>query len=69
MSVYFLDTGYLIALEASGDKNHVEAVQHWNACLNAPLKIVTTTYVFDEVVTFLTAETAMEKLWKWGNVC
>ena len=29
MSLVFLDTGYLIALEASDDQNHEEASRHW----------------------------------------
>ncbi len=52
MNRVFLDTGYLIALEASDDQHHEEAIQHWRASLPDISSIVTTTYVFDEVVTF-----------------
>ncbi len=53
MSSCFLDTGYLIALEASDDQHHDTAVRHWREeILVAPPLIVTTSYVFDEVVTF-----------------
>jgi hypothetical protein len=30
MSAVFLDTGYLIAIEAADDQNHAAADQHWN---------------------------------------
>jgi predicted nucleic acid-binding protein len=52
MSSVFLDTGYLIALEASDDQNHEEASRHWRKEGPKFFSIVTTTYVFDEVVTF-----------------
>ena len=52
MSPVFLDTGYLIALEASDDQNHEEASRHWKKEGPRLSSIVTTTYVFDEVVTF-----------------
>jgi len=48
----FLDTGYIIALEAADDQNHEAALRHWVLfSKNLPL-VFTTTYVFDEVVTF-----------------
>ena len=52
MSRAFLDTGYLIALEASDDQHHAAARSHWRSFLAQKPKLVTTTYVFDEVVTF-----------------
>jgi predicted nucleic acid-binding protein len=52
MSTYFLDTGYLIALEASDDQHHSAAQIHWRQVLEQRPRLVTTTYVFDEVVTF-----------------
>jgi uncharacterized protein len=52
MNRVFLDTGYLIALEASDDQHHDEAIQHWRRSVPDISSIVTTTYVFDEVVTF-----------------
>lgn len=53
MTSCFLDTGYLIALEASDDQHHDVAVRHWREeILVSPPQIVTTSYVFDEVVTF-----------------
>jgi len=52
MNRVFLDTGYLIALDASDDQHHDEAVRHWRQSVPEISSIVTTTYVFDEVVTF-----------------
>jgi len=52
MRKLFLDTGYLIALEKADDLNHQVALAHWqNLRSNLPL-IITTSYVFDEVITF-----------------
>lgn len=48
----FLDTGYLIALEASDDQHHSQAIEHWQDILKQKPKLITTSYVFDEVVTF-----------------
>lgn len=48
----FLDTGYLIALESSDDQHHERARRHWQDFLADQPRLVTTEYVFDEVVTF-----------------
>nr|VFJ72942.1 MAG: Predicted nucleic acid-binding protein, contains PIN domain [Candidatus Kentron sp. FW] len=52
MSANFLDTGYLLALELSNDRNHEKAMWHWKAVLDSLPPLVTTSYVFDEVITF-----------------
>lgn len=53
MTSLFLDANYLIALEVSDDQHHQDAQQHWTKLLESPVSLVTTTYVLDEVVTFL----------------
>lgn len=53
MKSLFLDTAYLLALELSNDQNHQAAVAHWSIFSAQLPPLVTTTYVFDEVVTFL----------------
>ena len=53
MSRVFLDTGYLLALELARDQNHSAAMQHWQSVTGSLPAFVTTSYVFDEVVTYL----------------
>ncbi len=53
MKKVFLDAGYLVALEASDDQHHREAREHWRAFTKQLPELVTTSFVFDEVVTFL----------------
>jgi predicted nucleic acid-binding protein len=48
----FLDTSYLIALELTSDQNHAAAQTHWRGLVPALPSLLTTSYVFDEVVTF-----------------
>ena len=52
MSRAFLDTGYVIALETSDDQHHERAQEHWRDFLRQQPRLVTTSYVFDEIVTF-----------------
>lgn len=50
----FLDTGYLLALERRTDRNHGPALEHWRSLRGSGLpRLVSTTYVFDETVTYL----------------
>lgn len=52
MNPLFLDTGYLIALETTDDQHHAEALSHWQILAPSLPPLVTTSYVFGEVVTF-----------------
>jgi uncharacterized protein len=47
----FLDSGFLIALNAADDQHHLRAAEHWRLIDRTRL-LLTTTYVLDEVVTF-----------------
>lgn len=51
----FIDTGYILALELAGDQHHTQAIGHWKNFIRTPFTLVTTSYVFDEVVTFLSS--------------
>jgi len=52
MKRLFLDTGDLLALELSDDQHHHAAQRHWQTLRNDVVHLITTSYVFDEVVTF-----------------
>ena len=52
MTAYFLDTGFLIALEAADDQHHASAIAAWREIGKARVKFVTTSYVFEEATTF-----------------
>jgi predicted nucleic acid-binding protein len=57
----FLDTGYVIALEAADDQQHEEAIKHWRGLLRKLPILVTTTYVVNEIAPFSTAATGTPK--------
>lgn len=57
----FLDTGYLIALEDADDQDHEAARDHWQRLPAFPI-LTTTSYVFDEVVTFFNGRGHIKRL-------
>lgn len=67
MNTIFVDTGYLLALELSNDQNHQVAKQHWQNVVNSLPPLVTTSYVFDEIVTFFSKKRHHEKAVQVGN--
>ncbi len=52
MTPIFVDTSYLIALETADDQYHETVLWHWRHFNTSLPPLVTTSYVFDEVVTF-----------------
>jgi predicted nucleic acid-binding protein len=67
MKELFLDTGYLIALEDASDQYHQEVAKHWPKFLASKPSLVTTTYVFDEVVTFFNNRGLHQKAVELGD--
>jgi uncharacterized protein len=68
MTSVFLDTSYLLALELANDQNHPAAVRHWQQVSKALPRLVTTSYVFDEVVTFFNCRGHYAKAVEVGNI-
>ncbi len=55
MTSVFLDTGYLIAVETEDDQHHEAASRHWRHLTISLPRLVMTSYVLAEVVTFFNA--------------
>ncbi|MGF1473628.1 MAG: type II toxin-antitoxin system VapC family toxin [Rubrobacteraceae bacterium] len=62
----FLDSGYLVAYENADDQNHHRAREHWASLARDPI-LVTTSYVLDEVLTFLNARRQHRKAVSIGD--
>lgn len=67
MNAVFLDTSYLLALEFANDQNHQASVRHWQRTVANLPPLVTTSYVFDEAVTFLNSRGHHGKAIQVGN--
>lgn len=67
MSTVFLDTGYVLALELSNDQNHRIASKHWRSLKKRLPLLVTTSYVFDEVVSYFNSRGHHAKAVEVGN--
>lgn len=66
-NIYFLDTSYILALEIKNEDAHQQVIQNWSALAVSKPYLVTTTYVFDEVVTFLNSRDLHYKAVEIGN--
>jgi predicted nucleic acid-binding protein len=54
MNVRFLDASYVVAVEVDTDQRHTRAVEHWRSTRSeTSTKLVTTSFVFDEISTFV----------------
>ena len=63
----FLDTSFIIALEDADDENHGKAILFWKSFIKKPRPLITTTYIFDETVTFLRKRLGFDKAMEVGN--
>lgn len=63
-----MDTGYFLALEIRTDENHERALRHWRGCREEGLPdLISTTYIFDETVTYLNARGLHTSALRIGN--
>ena len=67
MNDYFVDTSYLLALELVNDQNHLSAQSHWQQLTAKLPPLVTTSYIFDEVVTYFNSRGHHQKAVQVGN--
>lgn len=67
MEMLILDAGYLIAVEAADDQNHKAAFSYWQKLIQTPPNIITTTYIFDEIITFFNNRNRHAKAVEIGN--
>jgi predicted nucleic acid-binding protein len=51
-NIYFLDTRYILALEIRNEEAHQQVARSWTDLAPFKPSLVTTPYIFDEVVTF-----------------
>lgn len=67
MKTYFADTSYWLALELGDDQNHETALAHWQSLVKTSFAIVTTSYIFDETITYLNSRNHHEKAVEVGE--
>ena len=67
MKPYFADTSYWLALELNDDQNHETALTHWLSLVETTFAVVTTSYIFDETITYLNSRNHHEKAVEVGE--
>ncbi len=67
MEALFLDSGFVIALVLKADQHHSQAATIWARVTTESRSLLTTTFVLDEVVTFLNSRGEHELAVETGN--
>ncbi len=67
-NIYFLDTSYIVALEIKNEDIHSQVLEHWLSLMPQKPNLVTTTYIFDEVVTLLNSRKLHTKAVEVGTL-
>jgi uncharacterized protein len=67
MDLILVDTGYWLALELARDQNHPAAIEHWRSLTEKLPRLVATSYIFDEVVTFFNSRGYHDKAVQVGK--
>jgi predicted nucleic acid-binding protein len=62
-----LDTSYILALEIKNESDHQPVLQNWAFLAKSKHVLVTTTYIFDEIVTFFNSRNLHHKAVEVGN--
>jgi predicted nucleic acid-binding protein len=66
MQKLFIDSSYFIALQLRNEQNHQFALTHWQG-LDRNQCFVTTSFIFDEVVTFFNSRGFHSVAVSWGD--
>lgn len=67
-NIYFLDTSYIVALEIRNEDVHDLVLAHWLSLASQRPQLITTTYIFDEVVTLLNSRKLHSKAVEVGTL-
>ena len=67
MNHLFLDSSYVIALEITNEQNHQSALTYWQTLSRQDTNLVTTSYIFDEIVTFFNSRRLHNKAVEVGK--
>ena len=62
-----LDTSYILALEIKNESDHQQVLESWAILAKSKPVLVTTTYIFDETVTFFNSRNLHNKAVEVGN--
>jgi uncharacterized protein len=68
MKHYFLDSSFVIAAGLARDQNHTRAASMWPLLLKSGVQLITTTFIFEEAVTFFNGKGEHALAVHFGNV-